>query len=153
MNSKYLLNRLTKLKLAKIFKISIYNTLKWSILKIQRKKIQNLKFQNKKFILKVKFQVRNLKNGWQLHIPPCVESSADSKSSKKSDLPAETKPKPLKRTIQIRTKPGSYLPGNKNRPPLRFYKIVRWRWFKCILMHCWWFLAMTSVMTIVLTMS
>uniref|UniRef100_K1Q7Z2 UPF0594 protein C13orf38-like protein n=1 Tax=Magallana gigas TaxID=29159 RepID=K1Q7Z2_MAGGI len=56
-------------------------------------------------------QVDRTKSNLTSILKPSPESSADSKSSKKSDLPAETKPKPLKRTIQIRTKPGSYLPA------------------------------------------
>ncbi|XP_065933227.1 coiled-coil domain-containing protein 169 isoform X1 [Magallana gigas] len=58
-------------------------------------------------------QVDRTKSNLTSILKPSPESSADSKSSKKSDLPAETKPKPLKRTIQIRTKPGSYLPAGK----------------------------------------
>lgn len=48
----------------------------------------------------------------ELPHPLCAATSADSKSSIRFDLPAKAESKPLKRTIQIRTKPGSYLPGN-----------------------------------------
>nr|XP_022322001.1 uncharacterized protein LOC111123743 isoform X10 [Crassostrea virginica] len=58
-------------------------------------------------------QVDRTKSNLTSILKPSPATSADSKSSIRFDLPAKAESKPLKRTIQIRTKPGSYLPAGK----------------------------------------